>query len=88
MATSDGDRNLPLPLSAHEKALATILDEMRLEAREIATIIDDVRFRKMQTHFQRQLGRALRLHEQNHLRQSLRSGTMSDRWLDELCDGK
>lgn len=88
MATKDVDNYLTVQLNAHEIALATILDEMRLEAPEIATIIDDVRFKKMQTHFQRLLGRSLRADEQNHLRQSLRTGTMSDRWLDEICDGK
>lgn len=82
------ERRMSLPLNAHEKALATILEEMRLDEHEIATVIEDVRFKTMQSHFQRQLGRALRLHEQNHLRQGLRSGAISDRWLDEICDGK
>lgn len=89
MVTFNVDCNLAISLTKHEVALATILEEMRLESLEIELIIQDVRFRKMQTRFQHLLGRTLRPHEQNHLRLRLRAGAMSDdRWLDELCEGK
>lgn len=82
------NRQLAVKLSTTETRLVEILAEMQHDTSDIATIVQDLRYRQARSQFQRRLGRPLSEREEVQLRRRALAGAVADQWLDELCDGR